>query len=1026
MLLWPRKAELNNAPYNLPAKRRHSSVKRVKRRLEIECLEDRCTPATQLINNQLLDVNKPGGEQGPGLLVNMQITAAFVCDGNAVAQAAPVLGQKVILRANWTVTNSGSEQYLVRFTVDGITIDSGTVTNAGNGGYYWYLGGWYATPGTHTAVVTIDGANQVAESNESDNQITFNYTTVAPFDLPSQFSLYTSGVLNQDWFIGNYADVDPRVGIAADYRGGVYQYDGHDAHDSGPQAQYFNAQDMGIPLIAAADGTVSQVVDGNFDRESAQNNRQGNYILLDHGNSWQTLYYHAAANTIVVKVGDQVKRGQLLGYMGSSGNSTGTHIHFTPLYRNAVVETGYAPSTYWVNPPTYSGDVPTTLFAAGMTNFAPSYTELSERISSINSFSTSEPGTASFWTTLWNFKTTDTLTWRWIRPNNTFFDNGFNPSQTYQRFSWWYWSLPLSNFQGSPGTWQVAMRLNGTEIRRYSFTIGGSSVSSIKMLGPASQPLIDERTTPFDFGSTALGGSALQQSFTIQNHGNGILNLSNLVLPTGFSLAGSFPATVAANSSATLTLQLDSARAGSKFGMVKFDTNDPDTPTFNFNLSGTVTGAALAGAPVVALPGTAVEYDLLDLPRFLFPLGTITDSDSANFNGGSLTVTPDMGNEANDRLAINSQGNGAGQIGVAGSTVSYGGVAIGTFTGGTGAGGNGITPLVISFNSNATPTAAQALLRQITYRSLLTVAPVQLRRYYHVTVVDNTAKASNEPVKLVDHSGVRRAPTVAALPAQSVTNGLTLNQAGSFTDPYGFSWTASVDYGDGSGTLPLTLNPDKSYTLNHQYTAGAGVYTATVSVWSDQGGINTSTFQTTVSTPIQVSSVQIDSGAAQRSQVIQLLVNFSRAVTTVDAGAFSLSVVNSIGVIPTLNVAWNGSNTVATITFSGAGVVAGSIADGRYQLNLDATKFHDNTGGVLDGNLDGLSGGSYAGQQFHRLFGDANGNGIVDSTDRDLFFAALGSSTGNPNYSSMFDYNGDGIIDFNDYAQFRNRFGSSV
>ncbi len=52
-------------------------------------------------------------------------------------------------------------------------------------------------------------------------------------------------------------------------------------------------------------------------------------------------------------------------------------------------------------------------------------------------------------------------------------------------------------------------------------------------------------------------------------------------------------------------------------------------------------------------------------------------------------------------------GNGAGQIGVSGNTVSFGGVPIGTFI--------ASRSLTVNFNSAATPTAVQALLRRITF-----------------------------------------------------------------------------------------------------------------------------------------------------------------------------------------------------------------------------------------------------------------------------------------------------------------------
>ncbi len=63
-----------------------------------------------------------------------------------------------------------------------------------------------------------------------------------------------------------------------------------------------------MPIYAAADGVVTQVLDGEFDRQTATTGAQGNYVRIAHGNQWDTLYYHFAANSITVKVGDSVKR----------------------------------------------------------------------------------------------------------------------------------------------------------------------------------------------------------------------------------------------------------------------------------------------------------------------------------------------------------------------------------------------------------------------------------------------------------------------------------------------------------------------------------------------------------------------------------------------------------------------------------------------------------------------------------------------------------------------------------------------
>jgi murein DD-endopeptidase MepM/ murein hydrolase activator NlpD len=91
---------------------------------------------------------------------------------------------------------------------------------------------------------------------------------------------------------------------------------------------------LGTPVFAAADGVV--VSAQSMTDASGALVGYGNYILLQHDAGLKTLYGHLLA--IGVKEGDAVKRGQLIGLVGSTGNSTGPHTHFEVRIDNSPID----------------------------------------------------------------------------------------------------------------------------------------------------------------------------------------------------------------------------------------------------------------------------------------------------------------------------------------------------------------------------------------------------------------------------------------------------------------------------------------------------------------------------------------------------------------------------------------------------------------------------------------------------------------------------------------------------------------
>ena len=75
---------------------------------------------------------------------------------------------------------------------------------------------------------------------------------------------------------------------------------------------------VGTPIYATADGIVSDA--------GWNSGGYGNLVKIDHGRGIETRYGHLSK--IVVRAGQRVKRGELIGRMGSTGRSTGSHLHY--------------------------------------------------------------------------------------------------------------------------------------------------------------------------------------------------------------------------------------------------------------------------------------------------------------------------------------------------------------------------------------------------------------------------------------------------------------------------------------------------------------------------------------------------------------------------------------------------------------------------------------------------------------------------------------------------------------------------
>jgi hypothetical protein len=117
--------------------------------------------------------------------------------------------------------------------------------------------------------------------------------------------------------------VDGAVGIGAF----IWPTNNHwlSGYDYSPATNHYGLDldgDLGSALYAADNGVVVYA--------GWNNHGYGNVVVIDHGTGWQTLYAHMSA--IAVGCGQSVYQGGVIGAMGSTGNSTGPHLHFEMLH----------------------------------------------------------------------------------------------------------------------------------------------------------------------------------------------------------------------------------------------------------------------------------------------------------------------------------------------------------------------------------------------------------------------------------------------------------------------------------------------------------------------------------------------------------------------------------------------------------------------------------------------------------------------------------------------------------------------
>lgn len=204
---------------------------------------------------------------------------------------------------------------------------------------------------TNQAIATLKAQNKLPELADAQ-RIGLAWPLRYVGADPSIFNYY---------MVSYFFDHDPVTAQLKDYMGGRRTYDTstyrHTGIDIAPWPFYIRMMDSQVvQVIAAAPGTIVYRDDGHYDRNCALQAAGVNMVNVLHADGSITRYAHLKKGSVTTKdVGDSVAQGEYLGLVGSSGNSTGPHLHFDVYSNRAYIDPFQGPSnpttttSWWIS-----------------------------------------------------------------------------------------------------------------------------------------------------------------------------------------------------------------------------------------------------------------------------------------------------------------------------------------------------------------------------------------------------------------------------------------------------------------------------------------------------------------------------------------------------------------------------------------------------------------------------------------------------------------------------------------------------
>lgn len=336
---------------------------------------------------------------------------------------------------------------------------------------------------------------------------------------------------NDVWGISNYVDHNTAFpNQLSDYDCGIKTYDTNSGYNhkgvdifTWPFGWRMMDNDE-VEIIAAADG---QIIDKNsdaFDRNCAFNNNTPNYVAIQHSDGSLSWYLHLKTESLTSKnIGDMVVQGEFLGIVGSSGSSTGPHLHFE-VYEDDTYAQLIDPysgtcnnlniDSWWQNQKPYSNpNINAVLTHSAQPVFPNCPT--TETTNEANQFDANQ---SIYFALYMRDQVSGTnINLKVIRPDNTELYNWDFAFTANYTASWWFWNFNTLNIDGE---WKWEATYQGQTVT-HTFNVGALSVDENDFTSTSIYP------NPFNDIINIVSNSKITKAKIIDILGKTVLQIKN-------------------------------------------------------------------------------------------------------------------------------------------------------------------------------------------------------------------------------------------------------------------------------------------------------------------------------------------------------------------------------------------------------------------------------------------------------------------------------------------------------------------